>query len=101
MNATHGDAARPCRSTVTFYRYRNVRVTDRLLVVDGREYPLAELSDLQATRGPWLPLRRRAHELHAVYRGHLVVLLTERQAVRFNQICRALIRALRHANPTG
>lgn len=57
MNVTQGDAARPGRrvpsATATFYRYRNVTVTGRLLVVDGREYRLTELSDLRTARGPW------------------------------------------------
>jgi hypothetical protein len=56
MNVTQGDAGRPDRrvpsAATTFYRYRNVTVTGRLLVVDGREYRLTELSDLRTGRGP-------------------------------------------------
>jgi MFS family permease len=40
--------------------------------------------------------RPRLHELHAEYDGHLVVLLSERNGLRFGQICRALVRALEH-----
>jgi hypothetical protein len=149
MNATHGDAAKPGRSApVVFYRHGDLVVTDRTLRVGDREYPLAELSDLRAARGPrdqltgalaaatgavgvavalaalhldlarWVAalavllivgcllgyrlLRRpRVHELHAEYRGAMVVLLAEPQALRFGQICRALNRALEYREAAG
>jgi hypothetical protein len=147
VDATHGDAVKPARrapsATVTFYRYHDVTITNRALVVEDREYPLADLSDLRMGRGPrdqltallgvalgaaaigmvlaawyldfasWVgafavllvlgcvlgyrtSTRPRLHELHAEYDGHLVVLLSERNGLRFGQICRALVRALEH-----
>jgi hypothetical protein len=147
MDPTHGEAARTERrvrsATVTFYRWHNVMITDRLLVVGHREYLLSSLSDIQVGRGPldrtarllaiatataavgfvligWrltadglfgagallaamggglgyrLRTRPREHELHAEYHGGMVLLLTERDTLRFGQICRALGRAREH-----
>lgn len=147
MDATQGDAVKPGRrvpsAIVTFYRYHDVMITDRALVVGDRDYPLTDLSDLRMGRGPrdrlttllgvvlgaaavavvlaawyldfagWvgafavllvlgcalgyrMTTRPRLHELHAEYGGHLVILLSERNGLRFGQICRSLVRALEH-----
>jgi uncharacterized protein DUF6232 len=152
VDATHGDAVKPGRrvpsATIIFYRYQNVTITGRALLVDDREYPLGDLSDLRMERGPrdqpttllgvalgaaavavvlaawyldlagWvgafavllvlgcalgyrMATRPRLHELHAEYDGHLVVLLSERNGLRFGQICRALVRALEHRQAGG
>lgn len=45
--------------------------------------------------------RPRLHELHAECDGHLVVLLSEANGLRFGQICRALVRALEHRHARG
>jgi Flp pilus assembly protein TadB len=150
MDATQGEAVKPGRrvpsTTLTFYRYHGIVITGRALLVDDREYRLADLSDLRMERGPrdrltallgaglaaaavavvlaawyldlagWvgafavllalgcalgyrMATRPRLHELHAEYGGHLVVLLSERNGLRFGQICRALARALEHGQP--
>jgi hypothetical protein len=39
-------------ATITFYRWHDVMITDRLLVVGHREYLLSGLSDIQIGRGP-------------------------------------------------
>jgi hypothetical protein len=57
---------------------------------------LAVLLALGGGLGYRLLRRPRTHELHAEYRGAMVVLLAERQSLRFGQICRALNRALEY-----
>ena len=101
MNATHGDADRTGRCvpspTITYYRWYGVLITDRLLVVGHREYLVAGLCDV-GYRTRVLP---RAYELHAEYQGALILLLTERDGLRFGQICRALTRAMEKRRTYG
>jgi hypothetical protein len=37
---------------LTFYNHRGVRITDQWVAIDGRRYPVRELSGVRTTRGP-------------------------------------------------
>jgi hypothetical protein len=66
------------------------------LNVDGWFGAGALLATMGCGLGYRLRTRPREHELHAEYHGGMVLLLTERDTLRFGQICRALGRAREH-----
>jgi hypothetical protein len=37
---------------LTFYNHRGVRITDQWVAIDGRRYPVRELTGVRTTRGP-------------------------------------------------
>jgi Flp pilus assembly protein TadB len=71
------------------------------LDVAGWVGAFAVLLVLGCALGYRMATRPRLHELHAEYDGHLVVLLSEPNGLRFGQICRALVRALEHRHARG
>jgi hypothetical protein len=85
-----------------YYRGQTVIITDSSFITmreSARGFPLRELHQIvivRGDRGGWkrLRLRPRAWQLRAVYKGYPVVLLESHNLQVFNQVVRAMRRAV-------
>lgn len=78
------------------YRSAGITITTEFVESAGRRYSLVELLAPRRAQGAswWQP---RRYELWATFQGERVRLFVSRDGQRFNQVCRALVRAREHA----